>query len=265
VHLAGDLGPIRKSYLVEHFLADAKNQNVVKSVHLQAECSDEVGETKWLQSVADKNGFPHAIIAHADLSSPKLREVLDVYRNLKNVRGIRQLLNYHPSEASPLSVDYLKSDEWFKGLQLLGEYGYSYDLQVWYHQLAEAATIVARTPKIQFILNHTGMPRERTDAAFQEWRDGMSKLAVNPNIAVKISGLGMTEHKWTIDSIRPYVLSTIEAFGVDRCMFASNFPVDKLLSDYDRLYNAFREIVRDLPRADQEKLFNGNAIKFYRL
>jgi len=267
IHLAGDLAPIRKSYLVADYLEDTKNQNVVKSVHLQAECDDEIGEAKWLQSLADKHGFPHAIIAHANLASPHLRDVLDVYRTLKNVRGIRQLLNYHPSDASMRSCeeDYLKSDAWFKGLELLAEYDYSYDLQVWQHQLAEAATIVARAPKIQFILNHTGMPHERTDAAFQEWRDGMSKLAINPNLAVKISGLGMTDHNWTVDTLRPYVLSTIEAFGVDRCMFASNFPVDKLLSDYDRLYNAFREIVRDLPRADQEKLFHDNAIKYYRL
>jgi len=116
-----------------------------------------------------------------------------------------------------------------------------------------------------YILNHTGLPRERNDAGFQEWRDGMVKLAENPNVAAKISGLGMTDHHWTVASIRPYVLTTIEIFGVDRCMFASNFPVDKLLSDYDTLFNAYKEIVQDFTRADQEKLFHDNACRFYRI
>jgi predicted TIM-barrel fold metal-dependent hydrolase len=267
IHLAGDLTPIRKTYNVPNYLEDTKNQNVVKSVHLQAECSDGIAEAKWLQSLSDNHGFPHAIVAHANLASPKLRETLEVYRTLPNIRGIRQLLNYHPADESLRSCeeDYLKNDDWFKGLLLLAEYGYSFDLQVWQHQLAEAATIVARASNIQFVLNHTGMPRERTDAAYQEWRDGMSKLAANPNIAVKISGLGMTDHNWTIDSIRYYVLSTIEIFGIDRCMFASNFPIDKLLSDYDKLYNAFRTIISEFPPTDQVKLLHDNAMKYYRL
>jgi len=267
VHLAGRLDPIRKSYVVKDYKEDIKNQNVAQSVHLQAECDDRIAETKWLQHVSENEGLPSAIVAEANLAAPNLKEVLDVYRTVPQMRGIRQLLNWHPSNVKMRvpKEDYLKSEAWLKGLELLTEYGLSYDLQVWAHQLAEASVIVARVPKLQFIPNHTGMPLERNDAGYQLWRDGMSKMAVNPNVAVKISGLGMTDHKWTVDSLRPYVLTTIELFGIDRCMFASNFPVDKLLSDYDTLINAFKEIVSDLPRKDQEKMFHDNAVRFYRL
>jgi len=267
IHLAGPLTPIRKTYLLADYKKDIKDQNVVKSVHLQAECEDPIAETKWLQSIAEINGLPTALVPYANLASPKLSETLDVYHTIPQVRGIRQLLNWDPVDPSlsTCDQDYLKSDAWFKGLELIGAYGYSFDLHVWYHQLAEAGVIAARVPKVQFILNHTGMPYIRDDAGYQKWRDGLSKLAANPNVAAKISGLGMTDHNWTVDSIRPYVLGTIEVFGLDRCMFASNFPVDKLLSSYNRLYDAFKEIVYDFPRADQERLFHDNAIRVYRL
>jgi Amidohydrolase len=136
------------------------------------------------------------------------------------------------------------------------------------------------------------MPEDRTPKTLEEWKEGMKKLASNPNVVVKISstnlikiiaicfdteyisGLGMTDHHWTVDSLRPYVLGTIEStshlppsnprlmllvFGVDRCMFGSNFPIDKLLSDFNKLFNAFQEIVRDFSVQDQQKLFHDNG------
>jgi len=266
LHLAGDLTPVRHTYTPEDLKADAKDQNLVKSVHLQAECSDEVGEAKWLQSLADKQGFPHAIIAHADLRSPDLEALLKTYKTLPNVRGVRQLANWNRDGKSGISDENLLIDEnWVKGLHTLGKFGYSYDLQVWHHQLPASAKIVAGVPDVQFILNHTGMPDSRTPETYEEWKAGMKALAANPNVAAKISGLGMIDHEWTVDSIRPYVLGTIEIFGVDRCMFGSNFPIDKLLSDYNRLFNAFKEIVRDFSLQDKQKLFHDNACKFYRI
>eukprot|EP01087_Luapelamoeba_hula_P018452 TRINITY_DN5944_c0_g1_i2.p1 TRINITY_DN5944_c0_g1~~TRINITY_DN5944_c0_g1_i2.p1 ORF type:complete len:316 (+),score=50.51 TRINITY_DN5944_c0_g1_i2:43-948(+) len=265
--LAGDLDPIRHNYLLDDYLADCKNQNVVKSVHLQSECDDEVGETKWLQQIADKHGFPHAIVARVNLTAPNLRESLDEMRTCPNMRGIRQQLNWNDEDASMRACkeDYLKNEAWFKGLETLQEYGYSFDIHVWYHQLAEAAAIVARLPKMQFIVNHTGFPVNRDEATYQAWREGMQKMATNPNAAVKISGLVVTDHHWTVESLRPYVLGTIEIFGVDRCMFASNYPVDKLVSDYDSIFNAYRELVKDFSPADQLKLFHDNACKYYRI
>jgi len=266
IHLAGDLTPIRKNYFVEDFKQDAKDLNVVKSVHLQAECADEIAETKWLQSVADKHGFPQAIIAHADLRSSELEKVLEVYRALPNVRGIRQLANWSSEpDLRMTDKDLLGDANWVKGLHTLEKYNYSFDLQVWHHQLKQAAQVVAGVPKVLFVLNHTGMPLDRTPKTHEEWKEGMKALASHSNVAVKISGLGMTDHHWTVDSLRPYVIGTIEIFGVERCMFASNFPIDKLLSDYTKLFNAFKEIVKDFSAQDQQKLFHDNASKYYRI
>lgn len=266
IHLAGDLTPIRKNYSVEDLLNDAKDIKVVKGVHLQAECADEIGETKWLQSVADKSGIPQAIIAHADLRSPTLETVLNTYKTIPNVRGIRQLANWDPApEKCMTDKDLLGDADWVKGLHVLAKYNYSFDLQVWHHQLKQAAKIVADVPDVLFVLNHTGMPSDRTPKTHQEWEEGMKEIAKNKNVVVKISGLGMTDHQWTVDSLRPYVLGTISIFGVDRCMFASNFPIDKLLSDYTKLFRAFQELVKDFSSADQQKLFHDNACKYYRI
>jgi predicted TIM-barrel fold metal-dependent hydrolase len=93
----------------------------------------------------------------------------------------------------------------------------------------------------------------------------MWELATLPNVVVKISGLGTVDWHWTIDSIRPFVAQTIEAFGVSRCMFASNFPVDKLYSDFDTLYGAFRKITESFNADERRMLFHDNAARYYRL
>ena len=109
------------------------------------------------------------------------------------------------------------------------------------------------------------MPVDREARDIAGWAAGIKRLAEAPNIACKISGLGMGDWKWTTDGIRPFVLTAIEAFGVDRCMFASNFPVDKLFSSYDTLFTAYKDITRNFSPAERLKLFHDNAAHFYRL
>jgi predicted TIM-barrel fold metal-dependent hydrolase len=99
----------------------------------------------------------------------------------------------------------------------------------------------------------------------ESWRRGMRRLAEKPNAAVKISGLGMVNWGWTEDSIRPLILETIDIFGVDRCMFASNFPVDKLYSTFDALYQSYERIAAGFTAEEQDKLFRANAERFYRI
>jgi predicted TIM-barrel fold metal-dependent hydrolase len=105
----------------------------------------------------------------------------------------------------------------------------------------------------------------RTLAGWREWRDGIRQLAQFSNVSVKISGLGMLDRNWTIESFRPYVLEAIDAFGSSRAMFASNFPVDKLYSTYVNLWRAFDMITKDLSTDERRGLFEGNAERIYRL
>jgi predicted TIM-barrel fold metal-dependent hydrolase len=109
------------------------------------------------------------------------------------------------------------------------------------------------------------MPVDRDPEALALWRTGMRALAAQPNVWVKISGLGMVDWRWTEDSLRPFVLDTIEIVGPDRCMFASNFPVDKLYSSFDALYGAFKSIVSDFTKSEQRKLFSDTALAVYRI
>ena len=109
------------------------------------------------------------------------------------------------------------------------------------------------------------MPADRDDESIQGWRQGMQILAHCPNIVAKISGLAMCDWHWTVESIRPFVLNTIDDFGVERCMFASNFPVDKLFSSFDAVWDAFKEITADFSDDEKAALFHHNAEKYYRL
>jgi predicted TIM-barrel fold metal-dependent hydrolase len=268
----GDSAPLRRNYLLADYLRDAADQNIVKSVYLQCgyDPSDPVGETRYVQEVADADprGFPHAIVAHADLEAGNVADVLKAHCRHRNMRGVRTLLNWHdtmPQYRWAKRPDYTTDPAWRRGYALLGEMGLSFDCQLYSHQLPLAVELAKSFRNVPMIINHTGMPIERERGGLQLWKDGLAELAQLPHVAIKISGLGMVDHRWTVDSIRPLVRYTIETFGTDRCMFASNFPVDSLKSDFNTLYNAFKTIVADHPVAEQRKLFHDNAVRIYRL
>ena len=109
------------------------------------------------------------------------------------------------------------------------------------------------------------MPTDRDQEGVEAWRRGMSLLAQQPNVAAKISGLGMVDRAWTEESIRPFVLQTIESFGVDRAMFASNFPVDRIHGPFGAHFSAYDSITRSFSASERTKLFGANAACLYRL
>jgi len=264
----GDYTAIRKSYRIEDYLEDAKNQNLVKSVHLDVgfDPRDPVGETRWLQGVADKHGFPHGIVGYADLSRPDVGDLLDRHMDYANFRGIRQSMNYHsdPAKTYLTRPEVSRTPEWHRGFAELAKRRLSFDLQLYYPQMAEFLDLAGDFPDVQIILNHTGMQVDGPEH-FGAWRAGMKTLAQAPNVACKISGLGMGDWNWTTESIRPYVEEAIAIFGIERCMFATNFPVDKLFSSFDAILGAFKEIVRDCSYDEKRALFHDNAERYYRL
>jgi predicted TIM-barrel fold metal-dependent hydrolase len=268
----GDTSALQRNYLPADFLADAARQNLAKSVHLQAnfDPGDPVGETRWLASLdADPaaRGFPHAIVAYADLSSPEAAAVLDAHAGASaKLRGIRQVLNRHADPAlNRATQDYLADQTWLENVGLLGRRGWSFDVQVYYQQMPAVAALARRYPDMQFILDHAGMPAERDAAGIAGWRKGMRLLAGCPNIALKLCGYGMVDNRWTVASIRPFVLEPIDWFGPRRCMFGSNFPVDRLMASYDRLWDAYREIAAGFSAAEQHDLFRAAAERVYRI
>jgi predicted TIM-barrel fold metal-dependent hydrolase len=265
----GDYSAIRRSYLLDDFLADIRNQNVVKTVHLQVEYdhNDPVAETRWLQGIADAHGYPHGIVAFADLASPNAQAVIEEHCQYSNVRGIRQCLNFHrdPVKTFIDNPHLMSEPQWRRGYTLLKQFDLSFDLQLYYTQMEEALALSRQFPDTMMVLNHTGMPVDRSPEEIDAWKKNMTSLASADNVSCKISGLGMGDWQWTVSSIRPFVLHAIEAFGVGRCMFASNFPVDKLFSSYDAVFDAFKDITKDFSIHERQALFHDNAERIYRL
>ncbi len=265
--VCGDVGPIATSYLAANLKADTADYDLVQSVHVEALPVDPLAEVGWVQRVADAEGICQAIVGRAELHLHDVERVLAAQKPNRNLRGIRHIVNWHakPNLTFVDRNDLLTDAAWTAGFKLLKKYDLSFDLQLYPHQMGDAAALAKRNPETLIILNHTGMPDDKGEAGLQRWRDGMRALAANANVVAKISGLGMLDWTWTTESIRPFVLETIDIFGIDRCMFASNFPVDKLYSSFKTLYGAFETIVAAFSAEEQAKLFYDNAARWYRL
>lgn len=264
----GDYSAICRNYLIEDFFADIDNLNVVKSVHINADHdhSDPVRESAWLQSIADdvprSRGFPHGIVADANLLGDDLPVILERHCAFRNMRGIRSIL-------SPIVTagkqDILEDDRWWKGLDRIRQHRLSLDLQIHPVQMNRIADAARKNPGLQFIICHTGFVNYNDRQMLETWSAGMTSLAGLPNVALKISGFMVWDLQWTAAKIRPIVLQAIDMFGVARCMFGSNFPPDRLARSYRYLWDAYDEITRDFAVGEREALFAGNAYQYYRL
>lgn len=268
VRFFGDPAPIQKNYLVEDLQRDAGKYDLRSSVHIQVGVApgEELRETYWLQHVGDVCGLPGAIVAFAALDDPSAPRLLEKHAKNARVRGIRQIVGRSEEEdAVTGSGRLLDNPVWAENLAVLGDMGLSFDLQLTPGQVPRVADILAAVPHTPVALCHCGSPWDQTDAGLTNWRHGIELLASLPNVSCKISGLGMFDHAWTVDSIRPIVETCIEHFGPARAMFGSNFPVDKLHASYDRIWTAFETIAGSLHHEDQARLFAGTAKKFYRI
>lgn len=272
VSFVGDARDLKHDYLLDDLLGEAGDIDVLKLVHVEAnhDPADPVEETRWLQSIADRDasrGMPNAIVAAVDLSAQNAPALLEAHASFANTRGIRQILNVHDNKLFDyVGRHYMREPQWREHFALLRGYGLSFDLQLYPSQMAEAAALARANADTLLIVNHAGMFVDRNSVAgYRAWREGMRTLAACPNIAVKISGLAMFDHHWTVESLRPYVLETIDAFGVERAMFASNFPVDRLFGSYTDLWRAYASIVGDASEADKDALFRRNAERYYRI
>ncbi|MBB5417852.1 amidohydrolase family protein [Paraburkholderia atlantica] len=272
VSFVGDARELKHDYLLEHLLGEAGDIDVLKLVHVEAnhDPADPVEETRWLQSIADRHasrGMPNAIVAAVDLSAQNAPALLEAHASFANTRGIRQILNVHDDKLFDyVGRHYMREPQWREHFALLRRFDLSFDLQLYPSQMEEAAALAREHADTLLIVNHAGMFVDRNSVAgYRAWREGMRLLAACPNIAVKISGLAMFDHHWTVESLRPYVLETIDTFGVERAMFASNFPVDRLFGSYTDLWGAYASIVADASEAEKDALFRRNAERYYRI
>jgi predicted TIM-barrel fold metal-dependent hydrolase len=273
-----DFAKLCRDYTIEDYLEDCSGENIAKSVHLQAEhdADDPVRETTWLQAIADdprSAGFPHAIVAGADLARDDVERVLEEQTSHANVRGIRQILHRDSTAASGDDAEtalasrasQLADEHWLRNFDWLRRFDLSFDLQLFAWQTAEARPLLNRHPDTQIILNHTLMPFDRSPDGLTAWRRGLAELASYPNVVLKISGLGMLPGGWDDTRNRQLVTQAVEAFGTQRCLFGSNFPIDRIATDYASIWAVFRSAISDFSKDEQRAMLRGNAERVYRI
>ncbi len=265
----GDYRVLRRTYLPEHYVADTKGHRVVRTVHVEAEwdSADPVGETRWLAELRERTGFPSVAIAQAKLDREDAAEVLAAHAAFPFVRGIRckPTTAPTPGQVVPGAPGSMGDPKWRAGYALLSRHRLTFDLQAPYWHLAEAAGLARAFRSTQIIINHAALPADRSEAGLHAWRAALETAAAEPNTALKISGLGIPGERWTLAANRPVIGDAIGIFGVDRCLFASNFPVDSLVGTFDTIYAGFKAAVADRPLGDQRKLFHDNAVRLYRI
>ena len=263
----GDPTPIQKNYLPNDLRNDAGDIELLGSVHIQVGAAPgrAYAETEWLEQTAEATGLPSAIVAYCELERDDLEQQLARHAAATRLRGVRQIVGRSAEEDARTGTGgLLDNPAWADGLRLLAEKKLSFDLQLIPGQMLRCAEIIAEVPDLNIALCHCGSPWDQGETGLEHWRAGLRALAANPGVHCKISGLGMFNHDWTTDSIRPIVESCIEIFGVERCMFGSNFPVDKLHGSYADVWAAFKELTWGLGD-QQQALFIENARAFYRI
>ena len=262
--LLGDLSPINKNYLITNYLADIQGYNFSGFVHIEAVSTQYArDEVRWLiNEMANKTKIKNfGIVAGIDLNQDDVEALLADYGSLSLVKGVRQILSWHQNNKyAYCDSDYLTNAKWLKNYDLLKKYNLSFDMQINPQQLLAATKLAEKD--IPIIINHAGTP---IAAELEYWRKGITKLAQYPQVTVKISGFGMLDHHWSSSSIKPMILHIIENFGIERCMFASNFPVDKLYSSFTKLADSYYTVISNFNESEVQQFFAKNAQRIYRL
>lgn len=260
---------IRRDYPISEYLADISKSDVTRSIYVQANWAREdfEAEVRWVQQTAEASGWPHGIVGYADLLVDDVRPQLDRLKHYTLLRGIRMQLHWHdnPQYRFAARPDLMREPVFRRNMAYLADYGLSFDLQVFTGQMADAADLAAEFPRTTFILQHAGMLEDLSPQGWADWRAGMAQLARQPNVVSKLSGLGTFVHKIDGALIAEIVRETIGLFGPERCLFGSNFPIEKLWASYDELIAAHRAALAGLSPADQAMILAGTAMRVYRL
>lgn len=263
----GDYSAIKRRYLPPDYFADVGAHRVMQTVYVETEWDprDPIGESRFVEQLAARYGVPNAMVAQAWLDHPDAVAVLTEQAAFSAVRSVRHKPGGPASPQQVGEVTSLMSDEhWRRSYAALHGLGLHFDLQTPWWNLDEAGRLARDFPDTTLILNHAGLPSDRSEQGLAGWHAAMAQLAEQPNVAVKISGLGQRGKPWRAQDNAWIVQEIIAMYGSERAMFASNFPVDSLCGSFDDIYSGFKSIVRDLPHADQERLFYSNARRIYR-
>lgn len=265
----GAYDAIKRDYPIEEYLDDIAGSGVEKSVYVQANWAPNWAEDEvaWVQETAGRTGWPHAIVGYCDMTVPDARPALDKLAKYPLMRGIRQQFHWHENEQYRFArtPDLCRDANVQRNVAYLKDYDWSFDLQVFADQMDGAAELAEACPKITFILQHAGMLEDLSDDGRATWKAQMRKLAKQENVVSKLSAFGTFIHQNDAAHIERILHDTVAIFGAKRCLYGSNFPIEKLWTSYGELMRAFLKAANDLSAGRQKAIFYDTAKRVYRL
>jgi predicted TIM-barrel fold metal-dependent hydrolase len=265
----GDYSVIKTNYMPPDYRRDIGTNKVVKTVHEEAwfDPNDPLAETRFVEAVAAQYEFPNALVGAAWFARDDIEEVLAGHARSPLARGVRNFPAPGPNTREPARGETGSMDDpkWRRGFALLEKHGLSADIQAPWKQAGALAELAADFPRIQIIVVHTFLPVDRSADGLAGWRKACEKVAAYRNVAIKVSGLGEAGQRWSYESNGPVIRDAISIFGPERAMFASNYPVDRIVGTFSDICDGFRKAIADRPLAEQRQLLHDNAVRIYKL
>lgn len=261
----GEYSAIQKNYLFEDYQNDSKDFEIVGCTHIQAGWNrrEPENESKWVEYILHNQNIAHSIIGYADLTAQNLESTLDAHKQYSSVVGIRQVLNWNSDPYySMCSRNIIEDIRFLKGFQTLKKYRLHFELQAYSNQLEFLLPLFKSEPNIPVVIEHCGLPLFFCFEDVLKWKKTLQQAAQMQHIFVKISGLGMFSNlKNRLLTDEQIVLYCIETFGVHRCVFGSNLPVDKLYRTYKDTLTAILNC--RLNQSDLDLILWKNAFEIY--
>jgi L-fuconolactonase len=256
--ITDEMSALKRDFLPEDLQEERKANGIDATVAVQADQSED--ETFFLLQLAESNPSIAGVVGWVDLCSPQAAARMQYFSRFEKLRGFRHIAQSEPDDR------FLVRDDFLRGIASLRQFGFTYDILIYPRQLPAALELVTRFPEQRFVIDHLAKPRIKTGSS-AKWTLLMRQIAANPNVYCKLSGL-VTEadwHHWKKEDFRPYLDVVFDAFGPDRLMFGSDWPVCLLAGSYQQVVQIIEEYVADCPVETKQKIFGGNAAKFYSL
>jgi L-fuconolactonase len=254
----GSMDVLQRDYLPGDLLAEIDRAGIGRVVSVQARQS--LAETRWLLDLANEHPFVGGVVGWVPLAEPDVARHLDAFSQYAAFKAVRHVVQDEPNDS------FLQDGRFNAGVHLLRRYDLAYDLLIRDRQLNEAISFVDRHPTQRFILDHLAKPQIRA-AIHEPWRDQIIDLAQRENVTCKISGM-VTEadsRHWNADQLRPYLDNVLAAFGPNRLMFGSDWPVLLLACSYERWHHTVTCWSESLSADEREWLFSRTAATAYRI
>jgi predicted TIM-barrel fold metal-dependent hydrolase len=265
----GPYEAIRRDYSIEEYRLDIAGQGVEASVYIQANWPPDkaADEVAWVSAEARRTGWPQAIVGYADLTRDGARREVAALAANPLLRGIRQQFHWHENAQYRFAprADLCADPVVQRNVAMLADFGLVFELQVFAGQMASAAALADAAPETTLVLQHAGMLEDLSEQGIEAWRRGMAELARRPNVVAKLSGLGTFLRRLDRGHVERVTAETVRLFGPERCLFGSNFPIEKLWTDYAALIAAHRAAVAPFGEAASRAIFNDTARRVYRL